>query len=103
MQGVSSFIWIQIIFPLHKQLLHSHPLFKVLIVTLKTLGGDEIKCRYPNFVTRRKNQFSRPRVGNLKKVWREKMFSPESMTKLEDLTVFNLEIHVPYDSSLRED
>jgi hypothetical protein len=28
---------------------------------LKTLEGDEIRCRYPNFVTLRKNEFSRPR------------------------------------------
>jgi len=112
MQGLTSFTWVQRIFPSHKQLLHSHPLFKVVILTLKILEGDEIRCRYSNFVTLRKNEFSRPRQfkrskliwsmprpllyrlqyrkksgGNPQKVWRKKMFSPESMTKLEDLTV----------------
>ncbi len=113
MQGVLSFIWVQRIFPTHKQLLHLHPLFKVVIVIRKALEGDEIKCRYPNFVTPQKNELLRPRQfkgskflwlmprtllyrlqyqkkswGNLKKARRKKMFSPESMTKLEDLTVY---------------
>jgi hypothetical protein len=32
-------------------------------------------------------QYRKKSGGNLKKVRRKKMFSPESMTKLEDLTV----------------
>ncbi len=74
--------------------------------------GDEIKCRSPNFVTLRKNnilrlqhcrrekwiwtiarhilcrfQYRKIIWGHLKKVWRKKIFSLKSMTKLEDLTV----------------
>jgi hypothetical protein len=33
----------------------THPLLTVVIVTLKTLEGDEIKLQSPNFVTLRKN------------------------------------------------
>jgi hypothetical protein len=112
MQGVICFIWVQRIFPPQKQWRHQHPLFTVVIVTLKTSEGDEIRWRSPNFVTLQKNEFSRPRQcprpkwlwtmprplpyrfqyqkklwGVLKNVWRKKMFSAKSMTKLEALTV----------------
>ncbi len=74
--------------------------------------GDEIKCWSPNFVILRKNNILRLKHcrrekwswtnarhilyrfqyrniiwGHLKKVWRKKIFSLKSMTKLEDLTV----------------
>ncbi len=121
MQGFISFIWVQRTIPSHKQWVHLHPLFKIVILTPKTLEGDEIRCQYPNFATLRKNEFSRPKQfkrskllwsmprpllyrlqyrkklgGHLKKVRRKKMFSPESMTKLEDLTVSSLRPAVPH-------
>jgi hypothetical protein len=34
-------------------------------------------------------QYWKKLKGNLKKVWRKKMFSLKSMTKLEDLTVIH--------------
>ncbi len=83
---------------------------------METLEGDEIRRRSPNFVTQWKKELSRsrrclrpkwlrqmPRAllywlqywkkswGNINKVRRKKMFSPESVTKLDlirlDLTV----------------
>jgi hypothetical protein len=81
--------------------------------------GDEIKCRSPNFVTLRKNyilrlqhcrrekwswtiarhilyrfQYRKFIWGHLKKVWRKKIFSLKSMTKLEDLTVCRVQSSV---------
>ncbi len=120
MQGISIFVKVYRIFPSQKQWWHKHPLFPVIILTLKTLQGDEIMRRSPNFVTLLKNKFSRPRQcsrpkwlwpmprsllyrfqywkksrGNHKKVRRKKIFSLKSMTKLEALTVlWRLEIYV---------
>ncbi len=112
MQGVICFTWVQRVFPPQKQWSHQHPLFKVIIVALKTSEGDEIMWRSPNFVTLQNNEYSRPRQcprskwlwtmprpllyrfqyqkkswGGLKNIWWKKMFSAKSMTKLEALTV----------------
>jgi hypothetical protein len=61
MQGIINFVKVHRIFPSQKKWWHQHPLFPVIILTLKTLQGDEI-MRWPlNFVTLLKNKFSRPR------------------------------------------
>ncbi len=112
MQGVIIIVKIHRIFPSQKQWWHKHPLFPIVIVTLKNLQGDENMRRPPNFVILLKNKYLRPRQcprpkwlwpmpksllyrfqywkkswGNHQKVQRKKMFSHKSMTKLEALTV----------------
>ncbi len=60
MKGGTGFVWVHRIFPSQKQRCHFNPLFTVLIVTWKTVEGDEIKRRSPKFVTLRKNEFLNP-------------------------------------------
>jgi hypothetical protein len=106
MEGVTGFLWVHRIFPSQKQWCHKHPLFTGIILTIKTLGGDEIRRQSPKFVTLRKKEFFNPgnaqgQTGfdqclghcctdfNTRKNNRVTLrkFSPKSMTKLEALTV----------------
>jgi hypothetical protein len=111
MRGLVRFIWTHIIFLSQKNDYSNILFLKSSFVSKLIFGGDEIMCRSPNFVILRKNEVrglsitegqngfdqslgtlctdfnTGKNIGNLKKVWRKKMFLLKSVTKLEDLTV----------------
>ncbi len=112
MEGAICFIWVHIILLYEKQGRSLHPRSDFAIAPILTWEGDEIRRRSSNFVSQWKKRFSRHRHwlrlkwlwsmprpilyrlqyrkklwGNQNKVRQKKIFSPKSMTKLEDLTV----------------